>query len=302
MSQKVISTGSLRLDLALGIGGIPRGEFVEISGAVSSGKTTLCQHIIAEAQKLGEVCGWIDVDHTLDPKYALRCGINAEHLFISEPEKAEQALGILETLAGAGGIAVVVLDSVTSLISQDEFESALDESTQTLVDRQLSLTLRRLYKVIHNNGTIVVFTDQFKTGISSVYHNLSRNPAQLALKLHAALRLELESLQSIQENRTVVGNRIQVRVIKNHFAPCFHRTRFDIMYNNGINKAGEILDLGIQLRIVCKQNADYFFKDQKLGTKRSEAINFLKKNLPVAEEIEQIIRLKKLSNIHPAAP
>jgi recombination protein RecA len=301
MPQRAISTGSLRLDIALGMGGIPRGEFIEISGGVSSGKTTLCQHIIAEAQKMGDVCTWIDVDHSLDPDYALRCGINTELLYVCEPEKAEQALGILEILAGSGSMAVVVLDSITSLVSQDELRYTLIESPSALVDRLLSQTLRRLYQVVHNNGTIVIFTNQVKTRISNVYHNLAQNLAQLALRLHAGLSLELLSLRPIQKNGATVGNRIQVRVIKNQFTPCFQRTGFDIMYGKGIFRAGEIFDLGVQLRIICKQSAGYFFKDQKLGARQSEALIFFNQNTPIAEEIEKIIRLKLLSDFYPAA-
>jgi recombination protein RecA len=289
------------LDITLGIGGIPRGEFIEITGGVSSGKTTLCQHIVAEAQKTRGACAWIDVDHSFDPDYALVCGINPDLLYISEPQTAEQALEILENLAGTGGLSVVVLDSVTNLISQSELKSVLSDSSQASIDPQLSRSLRKLDAVIHQNGTAIIFTDHAMRGISHVYYNLAQNLPRLALKLHAGVRLELNSIQLLLENGITIGNKIEVRVIKNHFSPCLHRTGFDIIYNNGINRAGEIFDLGIQLRIICKLEQDYFFENHKLGATHSDALLFLKQNLPIAEEIEQIIRLKMLPDIYPAA-
>ena len=301
MIEGAIPTGSLRLDIALGIGGVPRGEFMEISGAMASGKTTLCQHIIAEAQKSGEMCAWIDTDHSLDPTYAVRCGVNPDQLYVSDPEQAEQALQIVESLASSGSIAVVVLDSATGLIPQEDFKLALGESPQEDYNRLLSLTLRKLDKIIHKNKTAIIFTNQIKTDSRTVYHDLAHNPARLALKLHAGLRLELHPDEFIKTDGEIVGNRTQVRIIKNRITPYLHRTGFDIIYNNGIDKTGEIFDLGIKLRIICSHRAEYSFKDQKLGTEQEEALIFLNHHQSVANEIEQSIRQKMLADLYPAA-
>lgn len=296
LSIRAIPTGSLRLDIALGTGGIARGQFVEITGPESSGKTTLCQHILAEAQKLGYLCAYIDTDHALDPAYAERCGVKPDQLYISEPEHAEQALSIIETLIHSGEIAVAVLDSVSTLIPQDEYHSALGEGSASSSEGYLSRTLRRLSNVIRRTKTTIIFTNQAQRRVSAVYHDLAENPARLALKLHSGLRLNLRPAHFIQMSGEISGIQVQVQVIKNKFAPCFHTTSFEIMYNNGILKSGEIIDLGTQLNIVNQQGSNYSFRGLHLGTGREDAINHLKQNPSISEEIERIVRQKMLTS------
>jgi len=289
-AAEVISTGSLRLDIALGLGGIPRGLFVELRGPESSGKTTLCQHILAEAQKLEAACGFIDADHTFDPGYASRCGISLKHLVVVEPDCAEQALNALENLAGAGNIAAVALDSVASLITKAELEAALGEYPPDQVDNFVSHTLHRLSRIIQQTRTTVIFTGPSQKRASEVYHDLARHPARLSLKMQAAVRLDLQPVDPIREGGKITGQHIQVRVVKNKIKPCFQTIELDIMYNNGIRKAGEILDLGSQLRMITQNGEAYFYLDRELGEGREHAIATLIENRLVADQIEQVIR------------
>lgn len=290
-----IPTGSLRLDLALGTGGLPRGRFIEIFGPDASGKTTLCQHIIAEAQKMGESCAFIDVDHGMDSRYALRCGVDPDHLHYSEPMHAEQALDIVTTLARTDALAVIVIDSVSTLIPANDLQLDWSTTSRRYTDTLLSAAMRNLNGIIRKNNTTIVFTRLAGSSKSAVYHRLAKNPARLALKLHSAIRLELRPLSQLCENRKVIGNRVQVRIQKNTFQPCSRSIELDIMYNDGIEKAGEIFDLGTQLRIIDIEQSTFYYQGLKLGRKRQEAVGLLKANRALADEIEQVIRQKLLT-------
>jgi len=287
--EGILSTGSIRLDQVLGIGGIPQGEFIEIAGEISSGKTTLCLQIAAETQKAGEVCAWIDTDHSLDPMYATRCGIDPNFMYISEPKNMEMALYILQSLVNSGSIALIIVDSITSLISQEELSQSVCDGTWGKIDRLFSQTLNRIRKTIRKNKTTIIFTDQFTTGISNVYHNLAKNPSRLATKLLSSVRMKLEILHDIRFEDVIVGNRIQVCVIKNQYFPCFQRTVFDIIYNKGVYKPGEIFDIGIELNLIQFEEGTYWFHSQAIGNKRVDALSFLDRNKLIAMDIEQNI-------------
>jgi recombination protein RecA len=296
---EIIPSGSLRLDKALGIGGIPRGYIVEIVGPVSSGKTTLCQHIIANAQQLGDICALIDTDHTLDPSYASQCGVDIDQLYTSTPSHAEQALETAEILTRSGSMGVIILDSVSTLIPHDEIQAPLGEDSSTTGDDLLSQSLRKLNLIIQDTKTTLVFTNQVKRWSSAVYHQLAQHPTRLAIKLHAALRLDLIPKSDIHEAGGLIGKHIQIRVVKNKLFPCFDSAEFDIMYNRGINRIGEIFDLGVELFIIRWQRKFYYFQNQQLGIGREEAVMYLEQNLLVAEQIEQVIRQKLFSSVKP---
>ena len=287
----VISSGSLRLDIAVGLGGIPRGQIIEISGPDSAGKTTLCQHIIAEAQKLGELGALVDTDHALDPVYATRCGVNVDRLYLAQPENEEQALEIVEALVRSGSMAVVVIDSVTALIPKAEIHTRLGEACPEIPTRLLSLALSKLQQAIRQTNTVIIFTSlatPHKT--SAVYHQLASNPARLALKLHAGLRLELKPAGQIREEGQIVGIQTRLRVVKNIFGPAFGTTTLDIMYNEGVRILGELLDLGNELSIIKRQASTYIYRDLNLGDGYRNAIDTLRRNPAVAGEIEEMIR------------
>ncbi|MBN1146514.1 MAG: DNA recombination/repair protein RecA [Anaerolineales bacterium] len=287
---ETIPSGSLRLDAALGIGGLARGQFVEISGGESSGKTTLCQHIIAEAQKLGGLCAFIDADHSLDPAYAASCGVDPEKLYLAEPQHAEQALDILETLAQAGEMAVIVLDSLTALTPRRELQISLGKGAADRSQELLARSLRRLSAVIRRKRAVLIFTSRVEQNISAAYHDLSANPDRLALKLHAGQRLALETVDFIRENGEISGIQVQVRVIKNKFAPSLHTIKLDIMYNNGIRKAGEIFDLGLQSGVLENLEGACVFQGTQLGAGRESVIHHLLQNPRLSANIEQVIR------------
>jgi recombination protein RecA len=236
----------------------------------------------------------IDTEHTLEPSYAARCGVQVDSLYISEPETAEEALEILEILAGSGSMDVVVVDSVTALTSRAELAASLGEATPASSDSLLSLTLQKLSAPLRRSNTTVIFTNQIRPGKNVVYHQLAANPSRLALKLHATLRLELRVIQPIKNNNQIIGDRIRVRVVKNQFAPCIQSAELDIIYNVGMIKTGEILDLGTQLSVVDIKGMVYSFRGMLLGVGRQSAINFLDLNRPVVQEIEQIVRQKLL--------
>ena len=291
---EAIPSGSLRLDIALGTGGLARGQFVEISGGESSGKTTLCQHIIAEAQKLGGLCAFIDVDHCLDPAYAARCGIDPQKLYIAEPQHAEQALEILEALARAGEIAVIVLDSLTALAPRRELQISLGKGAANRSPGLLSHSLRRLNNLIRRNRATLIFTSRVEPKISAAYHDLSANPARMALKLHAGQRLALETVGYIRTDGEISGVQVQVRVIKNKFAPCLPTIKLDIMYNNGIRKAGEIFDLGLQTGVLEDLEGACSYQVTQLGVGRESVIHYLSQNPRLSTSIERDIRQKML--------
>ena len=290
-----ISTGSLRLDLALGIGGIPRGLITELYGPEASGKTTLCQHIIAEAQKQGGVCAFIDGDHTLEPRYATRLGIDPNRLYICEPPCEEQALEIAEALARSRGIAVLVIDSALSLPPRSEIQGRLGESHFKAQSRLLSLSLQKLSTAIRSTATAIVLTTQARRNPEDVYHPSDASSAGLAIKLHAGLRLELSLLDTIQNKGVVIGNRVHIRVRKNKLGTPFRTIVLELLYNEGVIKTGEILDIGIETSIIARQGPAFFYRDLQIGEGRENAYNFLRHNLKISQEIESLIRQHLLS-------
>jgi len=240
---EVVPTGSLALDLALGVGGIPRGRVTEVYGPEASGKTTLCQHIVAEAQRLGGVCAYIDMEHALDPAYAARCGVQVEDLYISQPDTGEQALEIAETLVRSGAVDVVVIDSVAALVPRAEIEGDMGDATMGMQARLMSQALRKLSGAIKQTNTAVIFTNQLRMKIGVMFGNPETTTGGRALKFYASVRLDMRRIESIKVGQEVVGNRVRVRVVKNKVAPPFKVAQFDLMYNEGISKAGDILDL-----------------------------------------------------------
>jgi recombination protein RecA len=286
----VIPTGSLALDLALGVGGIPRGRVTEIYGPEASGKTTLAQHIVAEAQRHGGVCAYIDMEHALDPDYAQRCGVDVDNLYISQPDTGEQALEIAETLVRSGAIDVVVVDSVAALVPRAEIEGDMGDATMGMQARLMSQALRKLSGVIKQTNTAVIFTNQLRQRIGVMFGNPETTTGGMALKFYASVRLDMRRIESIKVGQEVVGNRTRVRVVKNKVAPPFKVAEFDIMYNEGISKYGDLLDLGVELGLIDKRGSFYSYKDQRISQGRENARQFLKENPEIAEELETEVR------------
>ena len=285
-----IPTGSLALDIALGIGGVPKGRIIEIYGPESSGKTTLCQHIIAEAQKEGGIAAFVDVEHALDPIYAQRCGVNIEELYVSQPDTGEQALEITEALVRSGVMAVVVVDSVAALVPRAEIEGDMGDPTMGVQARLMSQALRKLSGAINQTKTAVVFTNQLRQKIGVMFGSPETTTGGMALKFYASVRLDIRRVQSIKVGAEIVGNRVRVRVVKNKVAAPFRTAEFDIMYNEGISKAGDILDLATTLEVIDKRGSFYSYKDTRLGQGREASKNFLNENPEIMEEIENTIR------------
>ncbi|MBO9369411.1 MAG: recombinase RecA [Chloroflexi bacterium] len=294
MQTEVIPTGSLSLDIALGVGGIPRGRITEIFGPESSGKTTLCQHIVAEAQRMGGVAAYIDMEHALDPSYAARCGVDIENLLISQPDTGEQALEIAETLVRSGAVDVVVIDSVAALVPRAEIEGDMGEPTMGIQARLMSQALRKLAGAISQTKTAVVFTNQLRQKIGVMFGNPETTTGGQALKFYASVRLDVRRVQAIKLGAEIIGNRTRVRVVKNKVAPPFKTAEFDIMYNEGISKAGDVLDLATQLGIVEKRGAFFSYGDIRLGQGRENAKEYLRQNPDLMAAIESIIREKAL--------
>jgi recombination protein RecA len=301
------STGSLRLDIALGIGGIPGGTIVEINAPEAGGKTTLVYHLIAEAQKSGGVCAFIDPDRAFEPCFARQCGVQIEQLYFSQPEHAEQAYDIIKILANSGAFSIVALDSLNSMVPYHELSRSISQlagisSGDALETEQelLARSLRKLSSSLHRTGTAVLFTSQTDRRMSPIYHQLAAHPARLALKLNAAIRLRLCPLSNLICNRQVIGARIRVRVIKNKFAPCLQPTDFDIIHYQGIDKTGEVLDLGVHCKLVQQLNDGVYFHTERLGKSISEAKHFLNLNIIVRNDIEKAIRQLLISDIHTA--
>ncbi len=290
MEVDVIPTGSLGLDIALGIGGIPRGRITEIYGPEMSGKTTLCHHIIAEAQKTGGVAAFVDTEHALDPGYAARCGVDVDNLYISQPDDAEQALEIAEALVRSGAVDVVVIDSVAALVPRAEIEGDMGEPHVGLQARLMSQALRKLVGAIKRSNTAVIFTNQLRMQIGVLFGNPETTTGGRALKFYSAVRLDMRRVQAIKEGNTIVGNRTKVWVKKNKLAPPFRATEFDIMYNEGISKEGDLVDVGTEMGILDKRGAYYSYGEVRLGQGRESAKVFLKENPSLAEEIIQRIR------------
>jgi recombination protein RecA len=295
----VIPTGSLSLDIALGVGGIPRGRITEIYGPESSGKTTVCQHIVAEAQKLGGTCAFVDMEHALDPVYASRCGVDINNLLISQPDMGEQALEITETLVRSGAVDVVVIDSVAALVPRAEIEGDMGDSPMGMQARLMSQALRKLSGAIKQTNTAVVFTNQLRQKIGVMFGNPETTTGGMALKFYSSVRLDIRRIQSIKLGSEIIGNRTRVRVVKNKVAPPFQTAEFDIMYNEGISKVGDILDLATGLEIITKRGSFYSYGDLRLGQGRENSKDFLRQNVDLAHEIELAIREQSFEEVMP---
>jgi recombination protein RecA len=290
MTIDAIPTGSLSLDLALGIGGIPRGRITEIYGPESSGKTTICQHIVAEVQKVGGTAAYVDMEHALDPVYAAKCGVDVDNLLVSQPDTGEQALEITETLVRSGAVDLVVIDSVAALVPRSEIEGDMGDAQMGAMARLMSQALRKLSGAINQTKTSVVFTNQLRMKIGVMFGNPETTTGGNALKFYASVRLDVRRIQSIKIGAEIVGNRTRVRVVKNKVAPPFRTAEFDIMYNEGISKVGDLIDLATQLGIVDKRGAFFSFNETRLGQGRENSKEFLRQNPALADEIEGIIR------------
>lgn len=295
LTVEAIPTGSLSIDIALGVGGIPRGRITEIYGPESSGKTTICLHIVAEAQKLGGVAAFIDMEHALDPAYAARVGVDINNLLISQPDTGEQALEIAETLVRSGAVDLVVIDSVAALVPRSEIEGDMGDATMGMQARLMSQALRKLSGAINQTKTALVFTNQLRQKIGVMFGNPETTPGGLALKFYATIRLDVRRIQSIKVGPEIIGNRVRVRVVKNKVAPPFRTAEFDIMYNEGISKSGDIIDLATQLEIISKRGAFYSYGDVRLGQGRENAKEFLRQNLDLSNEIEHEVRNRALN-------
>ena len=286
----VYSTGSLGLDIALGIGGLPKGRVVEVYGPESSGKTTLTLHVIAEAQKVGGTCAFIDAEHALDPGYAKKLGVNIDELLISQPDTGEQALEIADTLVKSEGIDLLVIDSVAALVPRAELEGEMGDSLPGLQARLMSQALRKLTSSISKTNTMVVFINQLRMKIGVMFGSPETTSGGNALKFYSSVRLDIRRIGAIKDKDNIIGNQTRVKVVKNKMAPPFKQVEFDIMYGEGISKIGEIIDLGVQADIIDKSGAWYSYKDEKIGQGRENTKQFLKDNPALLEEIETRIR------------
>jgi recombination protein RecA len=287
---ETISTGSLGLDIALGVGGLPRGRVVEIYGPESSGKTTLTLHVIAEAQKAGGVCAFVDAEHALDPVYARKLGVNLEELLISQPDTGEQALEITDTLVRSGAIDVLVVDSVAALTPRAEIEGEMGDVQPGLQARLMSQALRKLTASISRSNTLVIFINQIRMKIGVMYGSPETTTGGNALKFYASVRLDIRRIGAIKERDEAIGNQTRVKVVKNKVAPPFKQVEFDIMYGEGVSKVGELIDLGVKAGVVEKSGAWFSYDSQRLGQGRENAKSFLRQNPEAAARIEQAIR------------
>jgi recombination protein RecA len=290
MQIETIPTGSLALDIALGVGGVPRGRVTEIYGPESSGKTTLCLHIVAEAQKRGGVCGYIDMEHALDPVYASKLGVDVDNLYISQPDTGEQALEIAEALVRSGAMDVVVIDSVAALVPRSEIEGDMGDATMGVQARLMSQALRKLSGAIKQTNTAVIFTNQLRMKIGVMFGNPETTTGGNALKFYASVRLDVRRIQAIKDGEHAIGNRTRVRVTKNKVAAPFREAEFDILYAQGISKEGDLLDIGANLEIITKRGAFFSYNDTRIGQGREQAKNFLRQNPAIADEIDLAIR------------
>ena len=299
MAVEAIPTGSLSLDIALGVGGLPRGRVTEIFGPEASGKTTLCLHLTAEAQKMGGTVAYVDMEHALDPAYAAKVGVDVAELLISQPDTGEQALEIVQTLVRSGAVDLVVIDSVAALVPRSEIEGDMGDATMGMQARLMSQALRKLSGAINQTKTAVVFTNQLRQKIGVIFGNPETTPGGLALKFYATVRLDIRRIQSIKVGAEITGNRVRVRVVKNKVAAPFRTAEFDIMYNEGISKSGDIIDLGSQLDIIQKRGAFFSYGDIRLGQGRENAKDFLKQNPELSAEIEKAVREQALGGALP---
>ncbi|MBO6755833.1 MAG: recombinase RecA [Roseibium sp.] len=285
-----VSTGSLGLDIALGIGGLPRGRIVEIYGPESSGKTTLALHTVAEAQKAGGICAFVDAEHALDPIYARKLGVNIDDLLISQPDAGEQALEIADTLVRSGAIDVLVIDSVAALTPKAELEGEMGDSLPGMQARLMSQALRKLTASISKSNCMVIFINQIRMKIGVMFGSPETTTGGNALKFYASVRLDIRRIGAIKDRDEVVGNQTRVKVVKNKLAPPFRQVEFDIVYGEGVSKTGELIDLGVKGGIVEKSGAWFSYNSQRLGQGRENAKQFLRENPEIADEIELVIR------------
>ncbi len=292
MNIEAVSTGSLSLDLALGIGGLPKGRVVEIYGPESSGKTTLALQVIAEAQKVGGICGFVDAEHALDPVYAKKLGVKTEELLISQPDTGEQALEIADTLIKSGSISVLVVDSVAALTPRAELEGEMGDHHVGLQSRLMSQALRKLTSSIANTNTMVIFINQIRMKIGVMFGNPETTSGGNALKFYSSVRMDIRRIGAIKEKDQIIGNSTRVKIVKNKVSPPFKVVEFDLMYGKGISKVGELIDLGAKADVVEKAGAWYAYKGQKIGQGRENAKIYLEQNPKVAAEIEMTIRTK----------
>jgi recombination protein RecA len=301
LAVDVIPTGSLSLDIALGVGGIPKARITEIYGPEASGKTTICQHIVAEAQKMGGTAAFIDMEHALDPVYAAKCGVNVDELLISQPDTGEQALEIAETLVRSGAVDVVVIDSVAALVPRSEIEGDMGDPTMGTQARLMSQAMRKLSGAINQTRTSVIFTNQLRHKIGVMFGNPETTTGGNALKFYASIRLDVRRIQSIKVGAEITGNRVRVRVVKNKVAAPFRTAEFDIMYNEGISKVGDILDLATEMDIIEKRGSWYSYGDIRIGQGRENSKEFLQQNEELQKEVEKAVREQAMVK-SPAVP
>ncbi len=286
MKVDAIPTGCISLDLALGVGGVPRGRVVEIYGPEAAGKTTLAQHIVAETQKQGGVAAFVDAEHALDPEYAKKIGINIEELLISQPDSGEQALDIVETLVRSGGVDVIVVDSVAALTPKAEIEGEMGDQQMGLQARLMSKALRKLTPVVGKSDCIVIFINQIRMKIGVMFGNPETTPGGNALKFYSSVRIEVRRRAQIKQGDRVVGNRVKAKIVKNKVAAPFRTTEFDIMFNEGISIAGDVLEVGVQFGVVDKSGNTYSYKEEKLGVGRENAKQYLRDNVQLVKKIK----------------
>jgi recombination protein RecA len=294
-SIETIPTGSIALDIALGAGGVPRGRVVEIYGPESSGKTTLAQHIIAQAQKMGGVAAFIDAEHAFDPLYAGRCGVDIDNLLVSQPDFGEQALEICETLVRSNAVDVIVIDSVAALVPRAEIEGDMGDSLPGLQARLMSQALRKLSGAISKSRTVVIFLNQLRMKIGVMFGSPETTTGGQALKFYASVRMDIRRIETLKSGQEAIGMRSRVKVVKNKVAPPFRQAEFDIMANEGISRAGNILDVGVELEIIRKSGAWFYLGEDRLGQGRENAKQFLNENPALADEIERLIRAQAMT-------
>ncbi|PJA47266.1 recombinase RecA [Candidatus Uhrbacteria bacterium CG_4_9_14_3_um_filter_36_7] len=290
MKVESVSTGCLSLDLAMGVGGMPRGRIIEIFGPESSGKTTLAQHVVSEVQKIGGLAAYIDAEHALDPEYAKRIGVNIDDLFISQPDTGEQALDIVETLVRSNAVDVIVIDSVAALTPKAEIEGEMGEQHIGRQARLMSQALRKLAAIINKSRTIVIFINQIRMKIGVMFGNPETTPGGTALKFYSSVRIEIRRSAQIKQAEAIIGNRVKVKIVKNKVAPPFRACEFDILYNEGISLAGDLLDTGVEMGVISKSGNSYTFLEEKLGIGREKARIFLKENPKIIKEIREAIQ------------
>ncbi|BDI29221.1 protein RecA [Capsulimonas corticalis] len=289
-SVEAISTGSLALDLALGVGGVPRGRITEIHGAESSGKTTIAYHIIAEAQKLGGTAAFVDAEHSVDPEYARNLGVDINKLLVSQPNNGEEALEIMDALVRSGAVDVVVLDSVAALVPKAEIEGEMGDSHMGLQARLMSQAMRKLNGSISKTNTAAIFINQIREKIGVMFGNPETTPGGRALKFYASVMLDVRRIETLKQGTDMVGNRVKVKVVKNKVAPPFRQAEFDIMFGKGISRSGSIIDIGVELGLVTKAGSWFTYGDQRIGQGRENAKQYMEEHADVMDEIERTIR------------